>query len=628
MCGIVGIIKKKGELKLENLEYMCEALAKRGPNSQGIYVDKKNKNVGLGHRRLSIIDLDGGYQPIFNEEKDVVIVFNGEIYNFQELRLELSKNHIFSTKSDTEVILHGYEEWGIKGVLERLEGMFSFIIYDSSIQKTYIARDKFGEKPLYYYENENEILFSSELKGILAHGIDKIINKEALNYYLSLNYIPAPYTIYENTFKLNAGHYLEVYLGEKQIYKYYDLNEIKFKEIKDFEVAKNELRKLLFKSVESRMVADVPMGSFLSGGIDSSIISAIMSKLSSKPINTFSIGFYEKEYDESENALKVSEYIKSNHTIFKLDYKDAANMIDEIILNFDEPFADSSAIPTYFVSKIASEKVKMVLTGDAADEIFGGYEKYLIGYYSEKYKKIPKFGKIIFEKIIKNIPHNSLTNVKLRQIKKVIRNSQKNIEDSRYELMCLAFKDIERQKLLKNNYNDIKENILLNYKSFHKNKELDKALYSDLKIVLEGDMLVKVDRTSMQNSIEARVPYLDSNIVKFSQEIPDFFKIKGKNKKYILKEAFKDLLPKEIFNVRKSGFGVPIDYWFENNLKEELLELLCEKNIKEQNIFEYEYIKRILNEHMEKKENHKEKLWNIYVFQKWYIYNFKKKFKD
>ncbi|MCX7875230.1 MAG: asparagine synthase (glutamine-hydrolyzing) [Melioribacteraceae bacterium] len=619
MCGISGIIKKNNNVSIDDLKLMSDLLSQRGPDAEGFFIEN---NVGFAHRRLSVIDLETGDQPMFSDDNSIAIIYNGEIYNFLEIKDELIKlNCSFKTKSDTEVIIKGYQKFGIDLLLNKLEGMFAFALYDKTNELIFIARDKFGEKPLYYSIQNDKIIFSSELKALEPFIDKKSISKEGLNFYLSLSYIPAPYTIYQTVEKLNPSSYLKIdnsFTINK--IKYYNLiDKIIQKENKSFEVSKSELKNLLFDSVKKRMISDVPLGCFLSGGIDSSIIACVMNEISDRPINTFSIGFKEKEYDESNRAKIVADKIKSNHTIHYLSYNDIIELLDEILKYFDEPFADSSAIPSFYVAKLAREKVTVVLTGDCADEIFVGYEKYLANYYSNKYNLLPKFFKNLFEKFINLIPHSSLTNNLLRKIKKVIYNANHSFFDLHYNLMCMGFSDNERFSLLKGtNHFNIKERLLEKYNEFILGSEFEKGLYLDLTTVLEGDMLVKVDRMCMKNSLEARVPYLDSKIVELAYNMPLDFKLKGKNKKYILKETFKDLLPKETLKFSKKGFTAPIDHWLKNELKNELDELLNEDFINKQNIFNYNVIRKIYDDHFSGKENNMYKLWNLYVFQKWY----------
>lgn len=622
MCGIIGFYKyKPSQVAIKDLTLL---LKKRGPDAIGIFEDEK---VALGHARLSVLDLETGNQPMFSDDKNEVLVFNGEIYNFKALRLKLeSEGAIFTTSSDTEVILKGYKAWGFKNLLLQLEGMFAIALWDVQQQQLYVARDRFGEKPFYYYQNEEGFYFSSELKGIVSLIKNREIDKTALNLFFSLSYIPAPYTIYEGVYKLNPGTYITLSAnGNSKKEKYYSAREVIAASVinpyDNYEQAKSDLRELLFQSVEQRMVADVPIGSFLSGGIDSSIVSAIMAKVSNQPINTFSIGFHEKEYDESDRAQLVAKHIGSNHTQHMLSVEELLESMNDIIDYFDEPFGDSSAIPSYMVAKIAREKVTVVLTGDCADELFAGYEKYLGNYYSDKFNSLPKIAQKSLSALINNIPHSSYTNQVLRKAKKVIVGASLSEVERYVQLTSLGFSALQKSTLLKKEYQaEVATIIAKDYTDIHSDT-ITKTLYSDLNLVLEGDMLAKVDRMCMMNSLEARVPFLDSKMVDFAFKLPINYKIEGNNKKKILKEAFKDLLPEQVFDFSKKGFGLPLRVWFKKELKDELLQLLNEEALQKQGIFEAEFIRKIVEDHMTNKENHSSKLWLLFVFQKWYAKN-------
>jgi len=623
MCGIYGFISP--HYTQAQLEVATNSLEKRGPDSLGYYFESP---LGLGHRRLSIIDLSSGGQPMFSEDKNIVIVFNGEIYNFQSIKKELAiLGCNFLTSSDTEVIIKAYQAWGMQGCLDKLEGMFAFALWDEKLQKLFVVRDRYGEKPLYYTSNKEGFFFASELKALKEHYSKEKLSKTALNLFFSLSYIPAPHTIYKDVFKLQPGNYLEIENnGEYKIKKFYDLKSVVQKNhnnlIKDYEQAKKELRQLLFASVEERMISDVPLGSFLSGGIDSSIVSAIMAKLSDQPIKTFSIGFKEKAYDESERAALVAKHIGAEHTLHVLGHEDLLGIVDETLAYFDEPFGDSSAIPSMMVAKKAREKVTVVLTGDCADELFGGYDKYLGKHYAEKYASYPSFVRTIFEKGVQWISHNNYTNHTLRKVKKVIKAASLTPENRYLSLSSLGFQKTEKNDLLNDTFQeDVSIEILKQFNSLGISDELTQTFYSDIHLVLEGDMLAKVDRACMINSLEARVPFLDSKIVDFSFKLPHEFKIQGTNKKRILKETFSDLLPEETMNFSKKGFGIPIRLWFQNELKTELLDLLNKELLQLQNIFNLEYIQKLIDEHMSNQENHASKLWQLYVFQKWYNKN-------
>lgn len=622
MCGINGIIDYHKHYSVEErnklVHQMNEKIIYRGPNMEGLF---DSEHVTMGMRRLSIIDLSTGKQPIYNEDKTLAIVFNGEIYNFKRLREELiQKGHQFYTSADTEVIVHAYEEFGNQA-FDRLDGMFSFAIFDSRKNKVVIARDRMGEKPLYFYYNEDYFVFGSELKSLLSTGIvPKVIDKKALNQYLQLTYIPAPLTIFEHVKKVKPAHYMEILLdGTVTEHNYWNYPKTKFSE-KDlsYQEAKNKLYTLLERSVKDRMVSDVPLGAFLSGGIDSSIIVGLMSQLSEQPVETFTIGFDEKEYDERERAKMVADLNKTNHHAKVLDYKDALSLMNHILMQMDEPFADSSVLPSYFVSAFAGEHVKVVLTGDAGDEMFMGYSKYLIDYYSRKYKRVPKFlRKGLIEPIVYHLPDNRVVT---RKIRKVIDNAEKDLFEQRKALMSLGFKEQERKQLLQDFYYDENCMDFLKdiYEENNQDDEVSKTQKLDARVVLEGDMFTKVDRMSMLNSIETRTPLVSKDIVEFAMQLPSSYKIKEKNLKRILKDAFVDILPKNFDKYPKSGFAVPLDYWFRNELKEELTNLLNEEVIKNQGIFDYEYIHTIIEEHLSGRKNRKSELWTLYVFEKWY----------
>lgn len=622
MCGINGIVcfsTKKKQTELESIIHeMNEKIKYRGPNHEGVYAED---GIALGMRRLSIQDLITGQQPIFNEDHSVLVVFNGEIYNFQELRDQLKKvGHLFHTTTDTEVIVHAYEEYGMD-FLDKLDGMFAFAIFDKIRNHIVLARDRMGEKPCYYYQDEGFFLFGSELKSLMSTGlIAKEINKTALCQYLQLTYIPAPLSIFSNVYKLEPGHCLIIDLKGSVINQtYWNPKPDKNNHVAmDYEEAKVELQKIIMQSVKERMVSDVPIGAFLSGGIDSSSIVGVMSALLDQPLDTFTIGFTEKEYDERDRAKAIAEFNHTRHHEYVLNYEEAIPILDEILSHMDEPFADSSVLPTYFVSRFASEHVKVVLTGDAGDELFAGYSKYLIEYYAKRYKKVPKWiRKGVFEPIVYHMRDDKTIT---RKLKKVIENAEKDIFEQRKNLMCLGFKDFEMKELLEEEFSDkhALDFIRNIYETPEQAEEMEKTQYTDLKVVLEGDMLAKVDRMSMLNSLETRTPLLSRKIVEFAMNLPVDYKIKGKQLKRILKDAMKDKLPPEFDKYPKSGFGVPVDYWFRNQLKEELKDLLGREKIEQQRIFRYDYVEKIMKEHISGKRNRKSELWALYVFQRWY----------
>lgn len=623
MSGIAGMIAKNGQIDDEEIFQLTGKMIHRGPDGEDIYI---NKNVAIAYRKFLINHSKIQDIPIYYEDTKLATVWDGTIYNSIELRKDLmEKGHVFYTDNDIETIIRGYKQYG-GNIFDKVNGMFAIAIYDVHENAFILARDKFGEKPLYYYDDQERFVFASELKSILACEIKKDINIEAFNQYLTFTYIPAPNTIFKNAYKLEPGHYMKITENSIEKFQYYGLSKRinAQNNIVSFHECKEKLRETLIQSVRSKMVDDVPLGVFLSGGIDSSIIVGIMSRLLSKSVHTFSIGFHVKEYDESKKASEVAKFNKTNHHPFILNYDDTLDILDKIIMHFDEPFADSSAIPTYFASKLAGEKVKLVLTGDGADQIFAGSNQYLIHYYRNLYDRIPKvLRKKLIESMIYKIPHHPFMSNKLRKVKRVIGSSEAcDAYTMKYEMLSLAYKDQLRQQLLsKKYYRDIKENISRFYHEAE-GDELTKSLYLDMKMFLEGALLTKVDRMSMLNSIEKRSPFLDPEVVELSFSIPSHFKLNKNKTKYILKETFKDILPPKIVHMPKHGFNVPVGPWFKGPLKEELLCLTSKERILSQGIFNYDPIHKAIQEHLNNNNDNAFKLWTLYVFQKWYYKNF------
>lgn len=621
MCGINGFVdfknKYTSEVRHNIVHQMNEKIIHRGPDMEGIY---DSHWFSMGMRRLAIVDLDSGGQPIYSEDRSLVVVFNGEIYNYKVLKRRLiQKGYTFKTSSDTEVIVNLFHLYGVKS-FTMLDGMFAISLFDIKNQILYLVRDRMGEKPFYYYLQENELCYGSELKSLLQTGIiKKEICTAALNFYVQYSYIPAPYTIFENVYKLCAGNYLQINSnGEMAKYKYWELEHNTDIGNLDYNDAQNELRRLLYASVKARMNCDVPFGAFLSGGIDSGVIAGLMSKISEKPVNTFTIGFEEKEYDERRNAAYMAKYLGTKHHESILTYKNAIDIIDKILADIDEPFGDSSAIPEYLVSHFASRYVKVVLTGDAGDELFLGYEKYLINYYAEKYLVIPTIlRRKLIEPVLYRIPDKSVLS---RKAKKVVDGAYYDIFARRNRIMQLGFKDEESIKLFKPEYLDMsgQELIRTYYEKDTSRGELSQTQYTDLMIILEGDMLTKVDRMCMLNSLENRAPLLANDVVEFAYSIPDNYKLIRNKKKRILRESFPDIFPKGFDKLPKSGFSIPLDYWFRNEMKERVLDLLSAQRLAKQKIFCPEYVEQIIKEHISGKVNRKTEIWNLYVFQKWY----------
>ena len=626
MCGINGIIsysKNQEKDLMPSLEKMNQLINHRGPDDDGFYSDSSDTyDIAMAMRRLSIIDLNTGKQPIYNADKSIVIVFNGEIYNYKKLRLELEeKGTTFKTQSDTEVILKLYETYGTKS-FSRLDGMYAFSIFDKTKAKLYIGRDFFGEKPLYYYQSNNHLYWASELKSIIGVLDEKpAISKQGLNLFFRLTYIPAPFSIYENIHKLEANHFIEYDIDAKKI----DIRPIntiqKNKTDLSFNDAKTKLHDLMMSSIESRSVSDVPIGTFLSGGVDSSIVSLGLSQLSSNKIDTFSIGFDKASFDETDKSKLVANLIGSNHHEFILKEKDIVADLDDILQNFDEPFADSSALPTYLVSKKTSDFVKVALTGDGGDEVFGGYNKYYMGKLNTSYTKfVPEF--------VHNLSRNALSGLlttsddnrgKRFKLKKLL-NAIDYSEENYWNIISLGFAS-DTDNLLKpefkltDSFNHYKK-IISNPKTLHDYREIDRH------ISLEGDMLVKVDRTSMQNSLECRAPFLNKTLWEFSNSLPEDYLIKGWSKKHILKEAFEHEFPEGFLNKSKKGFVVPVGDWLRQGLKQELEHFIDTKLLEKQNLFHVDYIQNLISNHLLGKVDNSYKVWTFYTFQKWYFTNF------
>lgn len=626
MCGINGLLIKNNSQKIDIsrvLSRMNHEIIHRGPDQDGFFIKGEEEvGVGMAMRRLSIIDLSTGEQPIYSDDKSVVIVFNGEIYNYRLLKKLLQEKGVkFHTTSDTEVILKLYETYGTQS-FNMLDGMFAFSIYDSKKKKVFIARDFFGEKPLYYTHTGDRIYWASELKSLVSV-LDKKpeISPVGLNLYFQLTYIPSPFTIYENIHKLEANHFMEI----DCISLSFSLNEIEQNFQKDidsninFDTAKTLTHELVQESVKSRSVADVPLGTFLSGGVDSSIVSLALAQQTQAPIDTFSIGFEKKSFDESDKARVVAQMIKSNHHEFIISVDDLKNNINNILLNFDEPFADSSSLPTYLVAHKTRQHVKVALTGDGGDEVFGGYNKYYIGKLNTQYTSL-----------IPQSLHGSIKNVstpvlstkddkrgnrfKLKKLLNAI-----NYEDEfYYNIISLGFQTedlaaiLKEDKFLEDSLQHYKEQIGKNNKSLSDFRNIDKI------ISLEGDMLVKVDRTSMLTSLESRAPFLNKKLWNFTAQLPESYLMKGWDKKYLLKESFKQYFPKDFLNKSKKGFGVPVGDWLRDHLSAELLSYIEPEFLKVQNLFREPELTALVRNHLSGKEDNTFKVWTYFCFQKWY----------
>lgn len=627
MCGINGFIYKKSSKNgsiVSEINNMNNLIFHRGPDEDGVFTESNDSHsITMAMRRLSIIDLSSGKQPIFSDDRSIVIVFNGEIYNYLELKSELQNKGVkFSTNSDTEVILKLYEVEG-ENSFKKLDGMFAFSIYDKKRKKLFIARDFFGEKPLYYTDLNNEFIWASELKSLINKlGNKPNINLKGLNLFFRLTYIPAPYTIYEGIHKLEPNHYLTYDLSSFK----YSINSIEenppipINKQQTFDEAKKRVKDLVYDSVSSRSISDVPLGTFLSGGVDSSIVSLCLAQYKTLPIETFSIGFEKKSYDETDKSRVVAKQIGSNHHEFIIGEKDLQKNIDEILLNFDEPFADSSSLPTYLVSNKTRDFVKVALTGDGGDEMFGGYNKYYMGKMNNTYSKlIPKGLHNVIQLISNPLLKASNDNRGLRFKINRLLNSIDYEGQHYWDIISLGYTKNSIDKFLLSSQ--------LNYDVFECYKDktgirnptsLTDFRTIDKYVSLEGDMLVKVDRTSMLNSLECRAPFLNRKIWHYANSLPENYLMKGWNKKFILKEAFKDQFPKDFLDKGKSGFGVPVGDWLRSSLKEELEIYILKQPLKIQQIFNVDEIRELVLNHLSGKVDNTFKVWTFYCFQKWY----------
>ena len=627
MCGINGIISNikldEGELR-KKIAVMNQLIFHRGPDEDGFYIaSSESTSVAMAMRRLSIIDLSTGKQPMYTDNNKIGIVFNGEIYNYRILKQQLELSGVtFNTTSDTEVILKLYEQKGVEAFKE-LDGMFAFSIHDKTKNKVFIARDFFGEKPLYYTKTKTDFVYGSELKSLISYLPAKPnICKEGINLYFRLTYIPAPYSIYDGIKKLPSNSYIDYDLATDD-FTINEINKITPVEKRkiSFNDAKKEVYNEVIKSVESRSIADVSIGTFLSGGVDSSVVTHCLSEISSEKIETFSIGFEKKKFDETDKSQVVAKLVNSNHHEFIVKESDFMNGIDEILLNFDEPFADSSALPTHLVSKHASDYVKVALTGDGGDEVFGGYNKYYMGKLNNKYTSIVPKG--LHRQIIKltsgllsTKDDNRGKRFKLNRLLKAF-----NYDGNQYwNIISLAFTDQEKVQLLKSNslINDTFSEFKTKYNQQNP-KNLTDFRMVDKNVSLEGDMLVKVDRTSMLNSLECRAPFLNKAIWDLTNSLPENYLMKGWNKKYILKEAFADKFSPGFLDKSKQGFGVPVGDWLRSSLKPELESYIEPKFLESQGIFNLNYITNLVKNHISGKEDNSLRVWSFYAFQKWYL---------
>lgn len=614
MCGITGIFSFKNPASKELLVEMTDAISHRGPNAYG-YFESKDNSCLLGHRRLSIIDLsESANQPMQSACKRYIIVFNGEVYNFQEIRDDILKytNVDFSTSSDTEVLVEAFALWG-KAFVYKLNGMFAMAIYDTKEEILWLFRDRLGIKPLYYFMDEDTFAFSSELKSLLLLRKTKgrfHLDKTAVNQYLRLGYIPEPNSIYTEVKKFKAAHLGAITKDGFSTECYWNIDKKVSKNVnQNEEQAKAKLKSLIESSVGYRMISDVPFGTFLSGGIDSSTVTAVAQSISDKPVNTFSIGFKEAEFNESEHAAKVAKHLGTNHHEFMVSYKDAMEHFESIITSYDEPFADSSSIPTMLVSKLAKQHVTMTLSGDGGDEQFLGY-----GFYTwAKRLKNPLINST--KGAIKFTLSKSSNNRNKRAASMFNYKADTHLPSHIFSVDQYYYSDLELDEVILPSFKEI-----LIYPEHSLERRLSvvesQALF-DLKHYLKDDLLVKVDRASMRFSLEARVPLLDHRIVEFSLNLDEKLKNKNKESKYLLKQVLYDYLPKEYFDRPKWGFGIPIKLWLQNELKYLVDKYLDESILQKYGIFNVAKVKEIEKQYFAGEDYLFNKLWLIIILNQW-----------
>ncbi len=618
MCGIFGFNWKDKNLLHRGLK----AIAHRGPDARGDFFDK---NISLGFNRLAIIDLSSaGNQPMTNESGDLQIIYNGEIYNHKELRKELKGKHKFKSDTDTEIILHLYEECGHE-VVKKLQGMFSFCIYDSKKNILFLARDRLGIKPLYYHQDKGKFIFASEIKAILANNlIKREVNLDALTSYLTFRANTASETFFKNIFKLPPGHIMVYDLKSNTLVvnRYWDISFSPEKRSPAY--YKHQVRTLLDDAVRCRLMSDVPFGAYLSGGVDSATIVALMKRHVSQPIKTFSVGFEEDKHSEVQDAKATSRLLGTDHHELLIS-EDSIKALPEIIYHADEPLADPTAIPIYLLSKYAKKYCTVILTGEGADELFAGYPQYKFMKIQSNLGNLPRMLRKAIARVISLTPKRILdayfpfaSSLGKKGLERFTSYLMSNKPEEQYLQQVSIFNQEEQSSLMKN-----KVNLYNNYSSHffnsHKNNIVGKCQELDLKNPMVEDLLMKIDKNTMAFSIEGRVPFLDYRLVELAAKIPDAYKIKGFTRdKVILRDAVKDLLPAEIANRKKKHFFVPIDKWLNNHLKRLHSELLSEEYIKKQGIFNFGYIQNLEKQKKDSPLFYARQIWSLITFQIWY----------
>lgn len=619
MCGISGLYSIANSPSGQILEQMNDCLDYRGPDESGYFQDGP---VGLAHRRLSIVGLDTGRQPIFNEDETVSVIFNGEIYNYHELRSDLEPRHTFNTNTDTEILVHLYEEHG-PSFVKYLRGMFAFAIWDTNKERLFLARDRMGIKPLLFVDDGETIAFASELPALIESGVDHGgLDQRAVSEYFAFGQIPSPRTIFNNVRKVKPGELIIIDNGDRTHEQFYTPS-IKHRE-PSFEDAVNELRSRIDDAVERRLMSDVSLGAFLSGGIDSSIIVGTMADLIDDPVRTFTVGFDQSLFDESWAAREVADYHETDHTKFTVTPDDVRETIPTVLDRLGEPFADPSLIPTYIVSRETSQNVKVALSGDGADELFAGYSKYRGEYYSKYYRRLPRSLRTSLVTPAINGLEASRSERRgelVRKAQKFIRGDAENVSDRHFEWNRVCSEDtaqtLSTESPIRAGQVRMREEHRHQVTSLPKNRkdDMSKILVVDTRFGLPNQILQKTDLASMYNSLEVRVPFLDQSVVEYALSLPSEYKITRTKQKRVLKRAFEDRLPDAILERNKQGFDMPIGEWFKNELAGEFRDTITRTDTE---LFESQDMLEVLDKHINGNHEYSKFLWSTYVFARWH----------
>jgi asparagine synthase (glutamine-hydrolysing) len=623
MCGIVGIVRRGGRSVDESvLASMCDAIRHRGPDDDGFYL---KDSVGLAMRRLAIIDLALGKQPIANEDETAWIVFNGEIYNYLELRSKLEKlGHKFHTNSDTEAIVHAYGEFGAD-CPKHLRGMFAFAIWDERKGELFLARDRVGKKPLLYsLTPAGDLVFGSEFSALLCHPqVSREVDYEAIHHYLSFMCVPAPLTAFRAIRKLEPGHSLRFTRdGEIVIERYWE-PDFNRKEKWTEEEAGERAVEVLRDAVRVRLMSEVPLGAFLSGGIDSSAVVALMSEESSAPVKTFSIGFEEQDFSELHHARRVAERVGADHHEF-IVRPDAMEVLPTLVEHYGEPYADSSAIPTYYVSRETRRHVTVALNGDGGDECFAGYERYAAMRLAETYRRVPTaLREGVIRQMIELMPSSELRRSRVRDVKRFARAASLPAVE-RYLRWVSVFDSDAKDDLYTDEFrarmrpHRAADFIAPWFARANGAGIVDAALLADTMTYLPNDLLVKVDIASMANSLEARSPFLDHHVIEFAASLPEELKLRGRTTKYLLKKVLRKLVPVENLERRKQGFGVPIGHWFRGEMKGFLRDVLLTEKSLNRGLFKPDAVRRLVEDHVAGRADHSHRLWTLLMLELWF----------